>query len=280
MKEGRYYPGIGQAIRLMLLFYLLTLLFQIPLTALEKFLSLSPDWSPVATTVISLIVYALIFKRGLLINRASFGEVFSFAPIRTRLLYPMTLTLFGAIVLLSELDNLFRLLLPAPPSVTALFAQFWEHWALIAYIVVIAPLAEELLFRGLILRGFLSRYSVKKAILASAVLFGVFHLIPWQIPGAVVLGALFAWWFLETGSLIPCIYGHVLVNGTPKTLTALFQIEIPGLTSDPSVVEFQPLWLDLAGLLLAGTGLWLLRQSFRESAAAAPPDSPLPPPAG
>ena len=133
-------------------------------------------------------------------------------------------------------------------------------------------LTEELLVRGLILRGFLGHYSARKAILASAMFFGVLHLNPWQFIGATALGILFAWWFIETRSMLPCFLGHAFANALPLAATTLLPFEIPGYTSYFRTVQFQPLWFDLVGVILALVGIWLLIRQFRKSSDIVPED--------
>ena len=53
-------------------------------------------------------------------------------------------------------------------------------WGALLAVVIVAPLTEELLFRGVILRGLLLHYSAPKAVIASSLMFGLVHLNPWQ----------------------------------------------------------------------------------------------------
>jgi hypothetical protein len=80
------------------------------------------------------------------------------------------------------------------------------------------------------------------------------------------LGLLLAWWFVETRSLVPCLFGHALANAVPVVVPRLLSVDIPGFTGGLSTaVEFQPLWFDLLGCLLVGVGLWLLARMFRKT---------------
>jgi membrane protease YdiL (CAAX protease family) len=63
----------------------------------------------------------------------------------------------------------------------------------ILFSCVAAPVLEEMLFRGVILRGFLRQYSRTFAILWSATLFGIAHLNLYQMATAVVLGIVSGW---------------------------------------------------------------------------------------
>lgn len=80
-------------------------------------------------------------------------------------------------------------------------------------ITVMAPLVEELLFRGAI-EGHLLKQGKRPAvaILVSALLFGLVHINPAQVPFAFAIGSLFGWLYYRTGSVIPGIVGHFLNN--------------------------------------------------------------------
>ena len=84
-------------------------------------------------------------------------------------------------------------------------------WGILS-ITLLAPLLEELLFRGAIQGELARRCSPWKAIIISSLIFGVIHLNPAQIPFAFLLGILFGWLYYRTGSLLPGIVGHVLNN--------------------------------------------------------------------
>ena len=83
-----------------------------------------------------------------------------------------------------------------------------------------APFMEEWLFRGVLYRaleeGFRSwsvRGATLSAVLVSAVLFGLAHGEPLQLPGLIFLGVVAALLFQRTGRLMPSIITHVSFNG-------------------------------------------------------------------
>jgi hypothetical protein len=84
--------------------------------------------------------------------------------------------------------------------------------ASIVTVCIIAPLLEEMLFRGIILRSFLHRYPRRHAILASAVLFGLAHLNIHQFAVGVIVGCISGWLYERTRSLWPCILLHAAYN--------------------------------------------------------------------
>jgi len=269
MKQSDRYPGIRQAIWLLVLVSLLIVLLSIFVGILGEIIDVSLGEHPAVIAVLNLIAIGVILMQSLKKTNAPFKDVFPLKPIQMLLLLPMVFTIIGVDILLSEMDNLFRTLLPVPKWIADFLSNLARGqtslWGSIAILVVVAPLTEELLFRGLILRGFLSRYTVRKAILASAILFGLFHLNPWQLLGAIILGVLFAWWFMQTGSLLPCLFGHAFSNAMLLIFTRVFRFNIPGLAGDLTKVEFQPIWLNLVALLLTGSGIWILTRMFRKA---------------
>lgn len=78
--------------------------------------------------------------------------------------------------------------------------------------VLIGPICEEIIFRGIILEGFLAKYTTKKAIIYSALIFGIIHFIPIQVVNAFFMGIVLGWIYIKTKSLWVCIGIHVLNN--------------------------------------------------------------------
>jgi membrane protease YdiL (CAAX protease family) len=77
----------------------------------------------------------------------------------------------------------------------------------------LAPLAEELFFRGMIYPLLRQRYGPVAAILLNAAIFAAFHFIPLIFPALFVLGLLLAFLREWSGSTLPCILYHALQNG-------------------------------------------------------------------
>ena len=80
-------------------------------------------------------------------------------------------------------------------------------------ITIMAPLVEELLFRGAI-QGYMLRKGMKplNAILIASAIFGIVHMNPIQIPFAFAIGLIFGWLYYRTGSVVPGIIGHFINN--------------------------------------------------------------------
>ena len=121
---------------------------------------------------------------------------------------PMTLGSFMALLslamaaqLISQLCNLgLQGLLEALGADMAVWQQMGSvdtsSIAMFLYVGILAPISEELLFRGVLLRS-LASHSKKLAILVSAILFGLFHGNLIQTPYAIVVGLVLGYVALE-----------------------------------------------------------------------------------
>ena len=96
-----------------------------------------------------------------------------------------------------------------------------EPWGYVA-IGALAPLAEEIVFRGAILRTLLGIMSKKNhwvAIMISAAIFGAVHGNQAQFVNALLMGLILGWMYYRTGSLVPGILLHWVNNTMAYVLT-------------------------------------------------------------
>lgn len=78
--------------------------------------------------------------------------------------------------------------------------------------IVLAPICEEFIFRGMILNGLLNNYRAEKAIVFSSIIFCLAHVQPNLLPGAFILGMLLGYLFYVTKSVLPSMLLHALAN--------------------------------------------------------------------
>lgn len=78
---------------------------------------------------------------------------------------------------------------------------------------VLPGVCEEALFRGAI-QGVLRRRGTAKAVVITAILFGVYHMNPWSLVPAFFLGLVFGTMTARTGSVVPSTLAHVANNAT------------------------------------------------------------------
>ena len=218
----------------------------------------------------ALTVFGVVILLHSLLAKPPLRRYLSLSQLTPRRLAAMAVMVPGLAILLSEADNLTRWILPMPAFLARIFESLFNTPALsLLLLVVVAPLTEEFVFRGIILRGLLSRYSMRTAVLLSALIFACGHLNPYQFLSALILGLVAGWVFAATESLSLCMVIHALNNFLAWFVgCGLLGIEISGLTfTSFDDVSFQPWWLDLAGLCLAVFGLFLLTSTIREAFA-------------
>ena len=74
------------------------------------------------------------------------------------------------------------------------------------------PFTEEIFFRGFVFAGLVPRWGVARAMVASALVFSLFHLSLGLIVPTFITGMLLAWLYQRTGSLWPAIVAHAGQN--------------------------------------------------------------------
>ena len=88
---------------------------------------------------------------------------------------------------------------------------------------LMAPLVEELVFRGAILRALLRwKSNPWIGIVISAVMFAAVHMNPAQMPHALLIGILLGWMYYRTDSIVPGVVYHWVNNTIAYVMYALY----------------------------------------------------------
>jgi membrane protease YdiL (CAAX protease family)/uncharacterized RDD family membrane protein YckC len=91
----------------------------------------------------------------------------------------------------------------------------------VALIVVVAPIAEEIFFRGMLFGGLRKRLATFPAAAISAVVFGALHATTGitAVPPLIVFGFVLALLYERTGSLVPGMVAHAINNALALAAT-------------------------------------------------------------
>ena len=126
---------------------------------------------------------------------------------------------FGIIILSDELDRIIQIFLPAPEYILDLNGllrpeSILGFFLLFIAVVIIAPLGEELLFRGF-LQQILEKHwkDVTKAVLVTALFFAMIHMNPYWFVQIYILGILLGFLAWKTKSVLPPLILHGINNG-------------------------------------------------------------------
>lgn len=141
---------------------------------------------------------------------------------------------------------------------------WWGGISALIALVIVAPLTEELLFRGWILRDLKTRYGATAALIWSSSCFGLAHLevsaVVYATLGGLVLGAV----ALRTGSTLGSIAMHAGVNALPLLLPVRV-IRIEGFNTLSQRVEHIAWWLLVLALCGAACTLALVWRATRDA---------------
>ena len=162
-------------------------------------------------------------------------------PISTHYISKKPYKVLGLIVLFSlflvlPLAGIYELMgIEMDKNIEMLFNTMMQKPFGIIAVAILAPIVEEIVFRGAILRILLEYFSGSKAWIAitiSAVTFGLFHGNFAQAVNASFLGLILGWLYYRTKSIIPSMVLHLVNNISAVVLTLSFSSD-----SDIKVVE-------------------------------------------
>jgi membrane protease YdiL (CAAX protease family) len=91
-------------------------------------------------------------------------------------------------------------------------------------VILFGPVFEEWIFRGCFLRGLLSSYTPKTALVISSVVFALIHINPAQIFGALILSFYFGYVYIKTQSILTTIILHTIANASGLLGNHLFHL--------------------------------------------------------
>ena len=260
---SHFLPGVGGLFGIFALFMLGALLGNILVLGLQF---ISPEFAKEYGIIIS---YPLMFIPAMLYASAKSRFDENFTPG-----FKMDSNNFGrfsgiqiaAIVTVATLatafmtDAISSLMPPMPEWLEATMKELLHapFWITLISVSVFAPLFEEWLCRGVILRGLLQKTHPVSAILVSAVFFAVLHMNPWQAIPAFCLGILFGYVYYRTGYLKLTMLMHCVNN----TLAALIS-QIPAFKDAETFMEIMNPWAYagayVAFILILASGLVIFR---------------------
>lgn len=197
--------------------FALLLLVQVLLVAAEGGGPGTPILDVVAalfpTTVTAVLVLTLARSRGIGTAGLGFARPSSWRPaffawagaVASGPLFAGALVLFGV-----QAPSTFRV----PPAWLWLSDQTGVGglWPYAVGVVVVAPLAEEVVFRGLLYRFIRQRWALGPALALSGIFFAAAHFQPTTLVPLIAIGALFSWSFERSRSLWGSIAPHAGLN--------------------------------------------------------------------
>ncbi len=161
----------------------------------------------------------------------------------------------------SLLAELSMRIFPSDPERIAMFQKSLPRSGLgilltFITVVIVGPLGEEIVFRGLIHRLASGFWDPVKATVLASLIFALVHAEPWLLLGLVAIGVALSFLYELTGSLLACWIFHAVHNAVALVMmysTDEVQTEPTALTA----VDF--VWLGISLMVWAVIGSWLLK---------------------
>ena len=154
-----------------------------------------------------------------------------FEPYGMGLMILITVLMTLASMFVFDLPNYWNMQLTNKSSILAQFYEMFSEimkqmtggplWSSFLVVAIFAPIFEEWMCRGMVLRGLLTKMKPGWAIVVSALFFAVIHANPWQALNAFMIGLVMGYVYYKTGSLILTMIIHFVNNGTSVVLSHL-----------------------------------------------------------
>jgi sodium transport system permease protein len=146
-------------------------------------------------------------------------------------------------------------------------------WQIILVLAILPAVCEELVFRGFILSGFRQTGHTVRAIVLSAILFGLVHGILQQSIIACVLGLVLGFLAVRTGSILPgmlfhCLHNTLAVASSWITLATLDRWPVLGMlirSAGEAGIAYRWQVYVLGGIATVAVLAWFARLPFAES---------------
>jgi len=270
--QKKYYPTILKGIHLVILYIFIQTVVDFPLALIDYYKDTEYLYNPIKKIFLGVgsVVFILIY--GIKKSQEHLLEIFPFKLFNPLVILPIISFLWGAHNYLDIVNMWVAKVLPPPPWFWELFNRIFEGdyglMGVFLKVAVVAPVVEELIFRGLIFNGFRKNYNGFVAVVMSALLFSLFHLNPWQMPATFVLGLLLGWLMLRTNNILVAIIGHS-INNSLVLLAVTYQEQLHEhsiyLLEKPKFLAFSGFIMGLSLILIYFTSIPWLRKNRKKS---------------
>ncbi|MBU3183352.1 CPBP family intramembrane glutamic endopeptidase [Clostridium estertheticum] len=216
---------IKKAFFIMILTVLLELLGQIPIVIInilsKKYSTVLPYIDLVADVIIKFFVITFLLK---LYSKMSY-DMPRKQCLDTKKFIRVAVIIIG--FRLAYDNSLIYLVdkIPMPDFISQAFGEMSiSPIILILSVAVIAPIYEEVIIRGILLKGMANKMNPNLALIISALIFALAHMNIPQGINAFLLGLIIGAIYLSSDSIYLCIFAHFINNSVAITTSGSFQL--------------------------------------------------------
>ncbi len=210
------YPTQKQALLVILITMLLT--FLLGMLGMALGLQRTELFLVEIVTIIPALVF--VYK-----NNFSPIKVFRLRSVNKNIIFSAILIGLSLSILTDEADRLLNMIFPMPEPVLDLLEQalkintLWDFLVIVSSAVFLAAVCEEMLFRGFLQTSFEHSFDITKAVMLTALLFGIVHFNPWWTIQLIIFGIFLGVLSWKSKSIIPAM----IVHGINNSLALIFQ---------------------------------------------------------
>ena len=220
-----------------------------------------------ATEILLIVSPAFMYAAA---NHYNLRKTFSLLPISASTALLSVMIASAGFVLVGMITALQEYIFPRSPAYQAVWEVVLQKFLAVpvgvtlAVVAVLPGVCEELFFRGFILCGVRQRCSNDFAIILVGLLFGAFHFDPYRFLPTSLLGMLFGYLVVKTGSLVPGMIAHAVNNSVAmllafaaQTFSTQADASFSPLAVEEQLLSLPYLRVALPVTLVAASALWL-----------------------
>lgn len=209
----------------MILSVLLESLGQIPIIIFnlftKQYINVAPYISFIAGVLVKYFVIMILLKW---YSKANYDKQRKQSINRKKIIY-IALIVIGFRLAYDNSLIYWVNMIPMPDFINQAFEEISiSPIVFILSVAVIAPIYEEVIFRGILLKGMANKINPTLALIVSALFFALVHMNIPQGINAFLLGLIIGAIYLNTGSIYLCIFAHFVNNSVGVTISGAFQL--------------------------------------------------------
>lgn len=243
MKPISYRFGMVKSIDFFLKIIILNMFISTMFSGFFHMLKLS-SFHPLVNTVSSILSLIISIKMTSELKNWNIYDELNFSSASLSLLFPLSFIIVGVSIILLDVRNYLFFYFPMSVFFEKIFMQvsganislFWS----VLSILVFAPIVNEIIFRGIILKGLNNRYYSITALMFSSILFALIKFNVYEAVPAFILGLIIGSVYAKTDSLGLSILLHMFSNLVILIYLYVLELEISVYING----DFHSFWLN------------------------------------
>ncbi len=219
MEEQKKFPEPVEALVVILLSFGMIIIMTLVISVITafSFIDISIEESNKYFYILGGLLFLIVPTMYIRLKKYNIVELFRLKPISGEVLQLSILIGLTISIVSDELDRLIQIVIPMPEFLQELLKVMIAHnmldWILLfAGTVLIASIAEELLFRGFLQITLEKKGDITRAVILSSLSWALIHANPYWAVQIFVMGIIIGFLAWRTNSVFPGIIVHMINN--------------------------------------------------------------------